>query len=72
MAARTKLYYISAAVGIIDTVAVLLRFSARQKSKANFGVDDIFIASSLIPLYGMIVSSVFRASMRNPCVSLLH
>jgi len=60
MASGTKLYYISAAVGIIDSVAVLLRFSARRKSKAKFGIDDLFIAGSLLPLYGMIVSSVLR------------
>ena len=60
MVVGIDLYYISAAVGIIDTAAVLLRFAARAKSKAKFGVDDIFIACSLIPLYAMIVSSVLR------------
>lgn len=58
MASETELYYISAAVGIIDTAAVLLRFSARRKSKAKVGIDDLFIAGSLLPLYGMIASSV--------------
>ena len=69
MTTGTKLYYISAAVGIIDTAAVLLRFMARQKSNAKFGADDVFIACSLLPLYGMIVSSVLRAS--NPSSKFL-
>ena len=61
MARGTNLYYISGVLGIIDTTAVLLRFVARGKSKAKLGVDDVFIACSLVPLYGMIVSSVLRA-----------
>lgn len=72
MASGAKLYYISAAVGIINTAAVLLRFEARKKTKAKFGVDDLFIAGSLLPLYGMIVSSVLRTSTRTGYPSLLH
>ena len=64
MAVGTDLYYISAAVGIVDTAAVLLRFAARAKSKARYGVDDFFVACSLIPLYAMMISSVLREYMR--------
>ena len=45
----------SIALGVVATIAVILRFLARWKSKANFGSDDIFIAISLILQYGMVI-----------------
>lgn len=72
MARGMNLCYISGAVGIIDTAAVLLRFVARRKSKAKFGVDDIFMACSLLPLYSMIVLSVLRAYSYISSFLVLH
>ena len=62
MGGGTYLYYVSGTVGIIDTVAVILRLAARAECKAKFGVDDVFVALSLLPLYGMMASSLLRAS----------
>ncbi len=72
MARGMNLCYISGAVGIIDTAAVLLRFVARRKSKAEFRVDDIFMACSLLPLYSMIVLSVLRAYSYISSFLVLH
>lgn len=48
---------LSIALGVIVVVAVLLRLVARSKSKASFAIDDYWISVSLIPFFGMIVSS---------------
>ena len=61
MGTGSYLYFVTGAVGIIDTAAVILRFAARVKCKAKLGVDDIFIALSLVPLYGMMTTSILRA-----------
>ncbi len=48
-------------VGILDTLAVALRFLARHRSKASFAADDWWILGSLIPLYAMIGAGVTGA-----------
>ena len=45
----------SIALGVVATTAVILRFIARSKSKADFGSDDIMIAICLIPQWAMVV-----------------
>lgn len=44
------------ACGILETVAVALRFLARRKMKARFQIDDWLIFASLWPNYSMIVT----------------
>lgn len=53
---------VSIVLGVIDTLAVILRFMARRKSKAKIAADDWIIAASLLPAYAMIVSCGFCAS----------
>lgn len=45
----------SIAFGILDTIAVSLRMTARWRSKAAFAADDALIVASLAPLFAMIV-----------------
>ena len=50
-----QLVHASIALCVVATVAVILRFIARWKSKADFGRDDIMIAICLIPHVAMVV-----------------
>lgn len=50
---------LSVVLGIIDLLAVVLRFIARRRSKSGLGLDDWFIAASLIPAYCMIIIAGF-------------
>ena len=50
-----QVVHASIALGIVATVAVILRFIARSKSKADFGSDDTLIAICLIPQWAMII-----------------
>ena len=50
-----QLIHASIALGVVATIAVILRFIARSKSKADFGSDDIMIAICLIPQWAMII-----------------
>jgi hypothetical protein len=43
---------------VIDTLAVVLRFIARRKSKLRLALDDWLIAASLIPAHCMIIIAV--------------
>lgn len=43
--------------GVIDSLAVLLRFVVRKKSGTKIGADDWMILASLVPAYSMIVSA---------------
>lgn len=45
----------SIAIAIIVTIAVILRFIARKKTKATLAADDWFILASLVPVYAMLV-----------------
>lgn len=45
----------SIAIAIIVTIAVILRFIARKKTKAMLAADDWFILASLVPAYAMLV-----------------
>ena len=47
------------ACGVIETLAVGLRFLSRAKIKARLGVDDWFIFASLWPNYVMILLGGF-------------
>ena len=47
------------ACGIIETIAVALRFLARRRIKARLQIDDWFIFASLWPNYIMIVTGGF-------------
>lgn len=58
------------ACGILGTAAVMMRFLARWKSKAPFAADDWCILASLIPSYGMMVSSGF-STPRLPSICTL-
>lgn len=42
-------------LGVIDTVAVMLRLLARRKTCAGLGADDWLIMASLLPAYAMII-----------------
>ena len=50
---------ISVACGILETIAVALRFLARRKIASQYRMDDWLILSSLIPNYAMIVAGGF-------------
>lgn len=63
---------VSVMLGIIDTLAVILRFVARRKIKAGFAMDDWLIAASLVPAFIMIIIAGFcnlvsRESDRSCC-----
>ena len=45
------------ALAVLTTVAVILRLTARWKTKAKFAADDILIVISLGPFYVMVVLS---------------
>ena len=51
--------YSCIAVGVVVTIAVVLRLVARLKSQAAFAVDDWLIVASLIPTYGMLICGGF-------------
>lgn len=51
---RDRVICITVISGVLATVAVLLRFVARRRSKASFAADDWWIAATLIPSYGML------------------
>lgn len=42
------------ACGVVETVAVALRFVSRRRMKARLQIDDWFIFASLWPNYAMI------------------
>ena len=50
---------ISVVLGIIDALAVMLRFVARRKCKSGLAMDDWLLAASLIPNFCMIVIAGF-------------
>lgn len=57
MPSSSQVVNLSISVGIFDTIAVAMRFAARWRSEAAFAADDWLIIASLVPLYGMIVTS---------------
>lgn len=59
------------AVAIIVTGAVALRFVARDKSKAPFGLDDYHILLNLVPLYAMLTCGCFRRYLSNFSLKVL-
>jgi hypothetical protein len=52
---------------VIDTLAVVLRFIARRKSKLRLALDDWLIAASLIPAHCMIIIAVI-CNVVSPCM----
>lgn len=54
---------LSVALGVIDTLAVILRFIARRKSESGLAMDDWLIALSLVPAYCMIIIAGFCESV---------
>ncbi|MCJ1423249.1 hypothetical protein MMC29_001131 [Sticta canariensis] len=50
------------AFGVIDTLAVMLRFWVRKRSGTKIAADDWVIMASLFPAYFMIVSASFCVS----------
>lgn len=53
--------------GVIDTLAVMLRFFVRKKSDTKIAADDWMILASLVPAYCMIVSASFCESLSFRC-----
>lgn len=43
--------------GVIDTLAVMLRFFVRKKAGTKIAADDWMIMASLVPAYFMIASA---------------
>lgn len=50
---------ITVVLGVIDTLAIILRFIARRRSKMGLGADDWLIAASLVPAHCMVVIAGF-------------
>ena len=65
-----RVWHIGITLGVLTTVAVLLRVVARWRSKAPFAADDVLIIVSLVPFYAMIALSYFgkpnQISLRLP------
>lgn len=53
---------VTVALGVIDTIAVILRIFSRRLSKASFALDDWLIVLSLIPTYSMLIAGGFCSS----------
>ncbi|KAL8750182.1 MAG: hypothetical protein Q9199_007232 [Rusavskia elegans] len=51
--------YVCITCGVLETLAVALRFLARRKMKARLQIDDWLIFASLWPNYAMIVTGGF-------------
>ena len=52
---------ITATMGIVDFLAVVLRFVARSKTRMAIGADDWWLVASLVPFYAMIVCGFLRS-----------
>lgn len=52
-----RAYHIGIALAVLATAAVMLRVTARWKTKASFAADDILVVISLLPFYVMVVLS---------------
>lgn len=63
---------VSIAFGVLESIAVALRFLAREKVGARYGLDDWLILVSLIPNYGMIIAGGFsKLNSLNPVWAIL-
>ena len=61
-----QLLYTSIVFLILDVVAVTLRLLAKQKTKARFTVDDLWIASALVIFAawnGLVIGSKYRTCL---------
>ncbi|KAL9609948.1 MAG: hypothetical protein Q9167_005321 [Letrouitia subvulpina] len=63
MPSSSQVVNLSISVGILDTIAVAMRFAARWRSEAAFAANDWLIIASLIPLYGMIATSTLLVKL---------
>jgi hypothetical protein len=57
-----RVIVLSVVINIVVTVAVILRFLARRKSKADVAIDDVLLVVSVIPQYVMVVLGVLGPS----------
>lgn len=57
-----RVVHLTIVLGVIDTLAVILRFSVRKINGIKIGADDWMILASLVPAYCMIIST-------NLCIS---
>lgn len=53
--------------GVIDTLAVVLRFLVRKKSGTRIAADDWMIVASLVPAYCMIASASLCELLSSGC-----
>lgn len=60
------------ALGVIDTLAVTLRFWVRKRSGTRIAADDWAIMASLFPAYIMIVSASFCELLRSRLSQLVR
>ena len=58
--------------GVIDTLAVTLRFFIRRRHRIRLGADDWLILASLLPAYAMIILAGFCRSPLPDSVEQLH
>ena len=56
---------VSIAFGVIEIVAVALRFLARRRIGARWRIDDWLILAALVPNYAMIIIGGFRGLSPN-------
>ena len=61
--AGTRVYHVGIGLGVLTTIAVVLRLLARWRTKAKFDVDDYLVVISLIPFYIMTVLSYIGADL---------
>ena len=52
-----RVVHLTIVLGVIDTLAVILRFSVRKINGIKIGADDWMILASLVPAYCMIIST---------------
>ena len=53
---------LSILLDIIVTIALILLFLARRRSKADFAIDDVLLVVSVIPQYVMVILCVIVPS----------
>lgn len=57
-----RVIVLSIVLDIIVTIALILRFLARRRSKADFAIDDVLLVVSVIPQYVMVILCVIGPS----------
>lgn len=54
-------------LGVIDTLAVVVRFLVRKKNGTKIAGDDWVIMASLVPAYCMIASAILGELLSSRC-----